>query len=652
MKPITELYRSIVKSGIVLNLDSENNLLLEGEAAPNESALQVIRENKADLINLLINRRSCEHITDKSSLLQIEPYVYENNIKRIFIDTETTGLNPYQGKLVTIQIKAGKKFFLINVGMVGGAGPELDFFYDGIRTIIDDPAIMKIGHNLKFDLSFLTVHLFGDTFNPRNLFDTCIAEHLLTSGISEKGDHRLDKVAKKYTGEQLPKDQQQTFKYGEHLTRDQIRYALNDVECLEPVFEKQKILLQEAGLLQTALLEFGIIPAVSRIELSGMYLDQAALAEITKQLETDRSTSENKLHDMTAPLIPKPDQISLFNDKKTTVINFSSPAQVKNLFESIGISIESTDTATLSKLDNPIAAELVRFRKVNKLITSFAAKLPGHVEPSTQRIHPNFHQMGTETGRFTCSNPNLQQMPHAQIWRDLFIAEPGNKIITADYSQIELRILAEFSQDTVFLEAFRSGLDLHKQTASQVFNVQFESVTKDQRNAAKAINFGLVYGMTATGLSARLNISEKEAEEFITRYFRAYPAIKNCLQKMGMEAVNKGYSLTPLGRKRFYKPIDGFSSQKSRERQGRNTPIQSTCGDILKTAILLIHPELYQHRANIINLVHDELVIEAPTENAESVKEMIHKKMIEAGEKFIKSVPVEVDICIDTRWKK
>ena len=652
MKPITEIYRSIVKSGIVLNLDSDDHLVLEGDTAPDETTLKIIVENKPALIELIRHRKSCEYVTDKEALLQIEPYIYGNNIKRVFIDTETTGLNPYQDKLVTVQIKAGRKFFLINVGMVGGTGPELDFFYDGIRTIIDDPEIMKIGHNLKFDLKFLTLHLFGNTFNPKNIFDTCIAEHLLTSGISEKGDHRLSSVVMKYTGEPLPKDQQTSFKYGEHLTADQIRYALNDVECLEPVFEKQKKLLQESGLLQTALLEFGIIPAVSRIELSGMFLDQGALTEITRQLETDRSTSEKNLNDMTAPLLPKPDQISLFDDKKISAINFSSPVQVKNLFESIGISIESTDTATLSKLDNPIAAELVRFRKTNKLMTSFAAKLPGHVEPSTLRIHPNFNQMGTETGRFTCSNPNLQQMPHDQIWRDLFQAEPGNKIITADYSQIELRILAEFSQDAVFLEAFRSGLDLHKQTASQVFNIQFDAVTKDQRNAAKAINFGLVYGMTSTGLSARLNISEHEAEEFINRYFRAYPAIKNCLQTMGMKAVNDGFSITPLGRKRFYKPIDGFTGQKSRERQGRNTPIQSTCGDILKSAILLIHPELYQCHANLINLVHDELVIEVPEEHAEPVKDMIHKKMIQAGERFIKSVPVEVDICIDAKWKK
>jgi DNA polymerase-1 len=243
-------------------------------------------------------------------------------------------------------------------------------------------------------------------------------------------------------------------------------------------------------------------------------------------------------------------------------------------------------------------------------------------------------------------------MPNGQEWRSLFIAGNGNRIITADYSQIELRILAEFSQDTVFLEAFRSGLDLHKQTASQVFNTPFESVTKDQRNAAKAINFGLVYGMGASGLALRLNIPEPEAEAYINRYFRAYPAIKDCLQKMGMSAVNQGCSVTPLGRKRFYKPIDGFSGQKSRERQGRNTPIQATCGDILKTAILYIYPALPEYGANIINLVHDEMVIEVREDHAESLQALVRDRMIQAGTQFIKLVPILVDIAIDTKWQK
>ena len=648
MKTI-DLFNSIRRSGILPALEN-GELFLEG-AEIAEEVLQEIRDRKPELIDFMTRIRTCTYIRDKEKLLQIEPFIRDNNIRRIFIDTETTGLDPYDSDLCIIQINTGMNFYIIDVGTIG-IGSELEFFYSGIRAIMEDETILKVGHNLKFDLKFLAIHLFGESFDPKNLFDTYLAEQLITAGVSEKGDNRLDSVVRKYTGEALPKDQQKSFVAGELLTPDQIKYALNDVAALAPVFEKQIITLQEQGLIPTALLEFGIIPAVMRIELTGIFIDQAALELLTSRIEGERSDSERTLNEMVTKALPPVKQIGLFNEPEPSQVKFTSPQQTKKLFSSLGFILESTDTATLGRVNHPIASQLVKYRKLNKLITSFAAKLPGHISPWTSRIHSDFHQLGTETGRFTCSNPNLQQMPHDQEWRDLFIAAHGNRIITADYSQIELRILADFSQDAIFLQAFRSGLDLHKQTASQVFNTPFESVTKDQRNAAKAINFGLVYGMSASGLALRLNIPEQEAEGFITRYFRAYPAIKDCLQKMGMSAVNEGFSITPLGRKRFYKPIDGFSGQKSRERQGRNTPIQSTCGDILKTAILYIYPALPEYGANIINLVHDELVIEVQAERAEALQVIVRDRMIQAGTKFIKSVPVEVDICIDTKWKK
>jgi DNA polymerase-1 len=645
----TELFNNLRRSGSNLKLEN-GELVLDGvEITPEQ--LQEIRGRKPEMIDLLSRMKTCEYIREKEKLLGIELFIRDNNIRRIFIDTETTGLDPYDSDLCIIQINTGMNFYIIDVGTIG-IGSELEFFYSGIRSILEDETILKVGHNLKFDLKFLAIHLFGESFNPVNLFDTYIAEQLITAGVSEKGDNRLDSVVRKYTGEALPKDQQKTFIPGELLTPEQIKYALSDVAALVPAFNHQIKLLQEQGLIPTAKLEFAIIPAMMRVELAGMFIDEKELAKLTERLVGERADSEALLNALVTEVLPQAKQTQLFSEPANGAINFSSPKQVKELFQIIGISIESTDTATLGRINHPIARELANFRKLNKLVNSFAAKLPGHVSPWTSRIHCDFHQLGAATGRFTCSNPNLQQMPNGQEWRSLFIAGNGNRIITADYSQIELRILAEFSQDTVFLEAFRSGLDLHKQTASQVFNTPFESVTKDQRNAAKAINFGLVYGMGASGLALRLNIPEPEAEAYINRYFRAYPAIKDCLQKMGMSAVNQGFSVTPLGRKRFYKPIDGFSGQKSRERQGRNTPIQATCGDILKTAILYIYPALPEYGANIINLVHDEMVIEVREDHAESLQALVRDRMIQAGTQFIKLVPILVDIAIDTKWQK
>jgi DNA polymerase I-like protein with 3'-5' exonuclease and polymerase domains len=335
--------------------------------------------------------------------------------------------------------------------------------------------------------------------------------------------------------------------------------------------------------------------------------------------------------------LPLSNQKELFDNG----INFRSPAQVKTVLQALGFKVESTGIKALKKIDHPFAKTLLKHRKASKLLSSFVEALPKHVNQKTGRIHPEFHQLGTDTGRYTCSRPNVQQIPKEQEWRDLFVAAPGHKIITADYSQIELRILAEFSQDATFLEAYRTGKDLHEETANQI------GISRD---AAKAINFGLCYGMSSTGLAERLGISSKEAQEFISTYFRAYPRVKSTLDQLGLKAVSSGYAETPLGRKRYFKPADCFGAQKSLERKGRNTPIQATCGDILKTAVrnLMKYPDL-----EIVNLVHDEIVVEVSEELASmEMVEKIREAMVRAGEEFLYSVPVEVDIVVDDVWRK
>ena len=215
-----------------------------------------------------------------------------------------------------------------------------------------------------------------------------------------------------------------------------------------------------------------------------------------------------------------------------------------------------------------------------------------------------------------------------------------------------MRILAEYSQDETFLEAFRTGQDLHTRTAADIFDVPIDEVTKDQRGVAKTINFGLCYGMSAMGLSTRLSITTKEAESFINSYFRAYPQVKDTLQKLGTAAVRKGYSETLLGRRRYFKRSDSFSAQKSVERKGRNTPIQSTCGDILKKAIFYLMDGLRDYDARIVNLVHDEIVVECKEDQVDRVADIMESNMVRAGEDFVKSVPIEVDIIIDNVWRK
>jgi DNA polymerase-1 len=248
---------------------------------------------------------------------------------------------------------------------------------------------------------------------------------------------------------ELDKAQQSSFS-GKEISRSQLDYAVNDVKVLEPIFRRQAEKLAQEGLAAAALLEFAIAPAVADMELAGMLLDLGKLRILKKTLEARLAELQARLHELVGEKEP-----TLFGD--ISKVNFNSPAQVKEIFAKLGISLESTGIEVLSKIDHPLARTLVEHRKASKLLSSFIKPLPDHISKHTGRIHPDFYQTGTEAGRFTCEKPNVQQIPKEQEWRDLFTAPAGYQIITADYSQIELRIMAEFSQDPAFLDAYHHG---------------------------------------------------------------------------------------------------------------------------------------------------------------------------------------------------
>lgn len=282
---------------------------------------------------------------------------------------------------------------------------------------------------------------------------------------------------------------------------------------------------------------------------------------------------------------------------------------------------------------------MVEYREASKLLSSFAKKLPAHINARTGRVHPEFLQCGTDTGRFSCHRPNLQQIPKEQAWRDLFVAPAGHKLITADYSQIELRILAEFSKDPNFIAAYRAGEDLHQRVADAL---------KISRDASKAINFGIVYGMGPSGLAKRLGVKVEEAGRIIESYFIAYPKVKRTLEAMEAKPLTDGYTVTPLGRKRFFRDAQTMKEHGEMRRQARNTPIQAMCGDILKVAIRLLSENLREHGAQMVNLIHDEIIIECPDAHIDGAVPVIRDCMVKAGAEFIKAVPVEVNILVDT----
>jgi DNA polymerase I len=644
---------------VSISLSKDNNrLILDGTEEIITQYLPNIGEHKPAIIELLKRKEEAppHHdgndvilIRGESGLHDLENFIYASGVRKAFIDCETNGLDPFTAELVLIQLMAESRIYLIDVGAVLANGRKASLF-DCLWRILEDENILKVFHNALFDLKILKYCLFNNNgIRFAHLFDTMLAEDLLTAGLSKWGDDSLQNVVRKYLNISLDKGLQTSFKPGQALTEAQIRYAADDVRHLEKIFEIQSKALVKAGLTDTALLEFSIIPAMVDIELAGVHLDTDKLQDMKIALRREETRLEQQLDEIIrTPGVLERQGILPHG----TVFNYRSPVQIKKLLHAFGFDVSGTGIEIIEKIDHPFARTLVEYRRVSKLLSAFVDKLPKHVNEKTGRIHPKFLQLGAATGRFSCQRPNLQQIPKEQEWRDLFSAPEGRRIITADYSQIELRILTELSQDPNFLHAYRTGQDLHRRTAAEMFKVPVEEVTKDQRGIAKTINFGICYGLGAKGLSERLNIPVDRAESFINQYFRAYPHVKSTLQALGMKAVRDRCSVTLGGRKRYYLPADSFSSSKALERKGRNTPIQGTCGDIFKKAILYLSGSLKGYDAAVVNIVHDEIVIEVTEDQAEAVRDIMRRDMIRAGSDYIKTVPVEVDVTIDRVWRK
>jgi DNA polymerase-1 len=337
------------------------------------------------------------------------------------------------------------------------------------------------------------------------------------------------------------------------------------------------------------------------------------------------------------------------------VIKITSQKHIIDAFAALGVVLEDTSEETLAKIPHPAAQKLLSFREHDKLVSAFGDAFIALVNATTKRIHPDFQQYGTDTGRLSCRHPNVQQIPAK--FRECFIAPVGWKVITCDYSQAELRILAQLSKDPGFCDAFRSGGDLHSITASKMFKVKVKDVSKSQRNAAKAINFGLAYGMGAGALGGRIGVDKPEAEKLIDQYFKAYPEVGAWLNRAAESATRCGYSITPMGRKRFFNlPSKTDPEYKSKlssiERQGKNTPIQGANADMVKIALRTIYDGLGRFEAQIVNTVHDEIVVEVVAAQADEVGEFVAAEMRAAGALFITEVPVDVGLVIADTWSK
>ncbi len=564
-------------------------------------------------------------------------------------DTETTSLDPYEGRVRLVQLSSPSGA----VWLV-----DLDRFADGdaaksealapLRELLAGQRPIKVAHNIKFDGKWVK-HQLGVEIG--GLFDTLLASQLVSAGETEDR-HGLAVVAERYIGEEMDKSQQLSDWSGE-LTEAQLEYAARDAAVMLPLRDALISRLKSEAMIRVAQIEFECVLPVACLELAGLYLDAARWRE---QIEAVKKKRAVIAEDLQAMLAEGSAQGSLFANARAD-INLDSHTQLSAALKRLGVPVpDSTRNWKLQPLakDYPVVEKLLDYRTYQKSLTSYGENILEDINPRTGRIHANFHQIGAPTGRFACTSPNVQQIPHAYEYRRCVRAQgPDRKLIIADYSQIELRILAHVTEDKGFIEAFNSGADLHRVTASQIFNVPADQVTKEQRDFAKRLNFGVVYGIGAQRFSMMTGLPLSDAEQIMARYFQTYRGLDAWLRDAARKALRERSARTMAGRlARFNFDPEDRQAASLAQRNGKNMPIQGASADILKRALRLVHDRLRETSAEIVNIVHDEIVVEADAAQAEEIAKTVEQSMCAAGEEFVTRVPVKVESVIGDEWVK
>ncbi len=566
-------------------------------------------------------------------------------------DTETTGLDPIQSTLVGISIAINpRQAWWIPIP---ANKDEAQLVVDEFKEVFENSSIDKIGQNIKFDLQMLLN--YGIALKGK-LYDTMLAHYLL----EPDSRHNLDLLAENLLGYKTISIEELIGKKGASqinmraVPLEKIKdYACEDADI---ALQLKLILfprLENQGLTELYFqLEEPLIEVLAHIERNGVSLDSNSLNEYGKVLNADLI----KLDEEIKTLAGVPD------------LNISSPKQLGEvLFEKLKISPDakltktkqySTNEEELMKYINshPIVGKILEFRSLKKLLSTYIETLPTLVNSKSGKIHTSFNQAVASTGRLSSNNPNLQNIPirdeNGREIRKAFTPSPGNfLLLSADYSQIELRLMAHVSGDEQMLDAFQHGADIHAATAAKIFKVSLNEVTREQRSRAKTANFGMIYGISAFGLSQRLGISRTEAKDLIDGYFATYTGVKKYMDSCVAEAREKGYVSTIFGRKRYLNDINSSNGtvRGLAERNAINAPIQGSAADIIKLAMINIHREFEKEnlQSKMIIQVHDELVFDVYKPELEKVKEIVKHCMEGAIEL---KVPLEVEMGVGTNW--
>ena len=538
------------------------------------------------------------------------------------------GLDPHLSEIRLLTLSTMDRSLVLDTWRTH-PGPWLEWLRDhGGRVII---------HNAKFDLA----HLQQAGLYIPSAWDTMLADRLLRAGLS--GSASLQAVAERYLNKSMDKGLQ-TSDWSGDLSAEQLEYAAQDAMILPRLRVEMGGRLLKAGLRLAATIEFGAVPAFAMLSRTGLMLDSDAWAKLAMAAESELLEVEAKLREM----LPGPPAPLTFFETEPVPVNLQSPEQVKDALQRLGINVAGTDEHELSLIDHPVAELLLRHRTLTTKLKMFLRKMPAMVHPLTGRVHADYWQLGAASGRTTSSNPNIQQIPHDPTYRRCFMSGPGRTLVIADYSQIELRIVAEEAMDPRMLAAFEEGVDIHRQTAALVTGKDPEQVSKEERQMAKAVNFGLVYGMGAPGLVAYawdaygVRMSLSQASAFRKRYFEAYPNVKAWHDHQVAAAKRDGGVRTLTGRIRTMdKPLLTVAA---------NSPTQGTGADILKLALSPVAKMCFERGWDLVAEVHDEIVLEVPDGEEQEAAAELEKLMVAAGQKVLKQVKVEAESSTGKTW--
>jgi len=574
--------------------------------------------------------------------------------KSFAFDVETTSKRPVWARLVGISFSFndGNAFYLPLAHRYLGAPEQLEFevVREKLKQVFEDKSIKKCGHNIKYDLIVMSnegIALDGVDF------DTMIASYLLNP--SSRG-HGLDALTMEYFGHKNLTYKEMTGTGSKEIGFDEVEvgrateYAAEDSDMTWRLKGKLQPQLKDSTLKLYKEIELPLLEVLAEIELNGVYIDRKHLAELSSKIDKKLLRLEKDIY------VLADEQFNINSPKQLSVI----------LFEKLKLPVVkktktgySTDVSVLGQLalKHKLPEQVLSYRQLAKLKSTYVDALPGEIFKKTGRVHTFFNQTVAATGRLSSSNPNLQNIPirsdMGKEIRKAFTAEEDNMLLSADYSQIELRILAHLSKDKALKRAFDKGEDVHARTAADIFGGSIGQVDEKSRRMAKAVNFGIIYGLSAFGLSRQLNISRRDAQDFIDQYFSLYSSVKDFMGNTITEARECGYTLTMFHRRRYLPDLksDNRQVRESAERIAINSPIQGSAADLIKVAMIRLSRNLKKIKLNskMILQVHDELLFECPVQEKKEIESLVRKEMEGA---YSLSVPLVVDIGWGKNWNE